>query len=191
MADTGDRSRHWPAIERKHGQPVDHWLALVRGVESGRYADQMALLQEGHGFSRAHANAVVQYARGSTSSRRFSDLDGYLAGRDAATQATVRRILDVVTAAYPQLELVLAWNQPMLRDATGYVFGVSALKGHILIAPFDPAALAALRPRLEGDGYVVNRKTVRVPLDWQVDEALLVDLVGAALGDECRPAPSG
>ncbi|MEY4226475.1 MAG: hypothetical protein RL190_1232 [Actinomycetota bacterium] len=183
MADTGDRSRHWPAIERKHGQPVDHWLALVRGVESGRYADQMALLQEGHGFSRAHANAVVQYARGSTSSRRFSDLDGYLAGRDAATQATVRRILDVVTAAYPQLELVLAWNQPMLRDATGYVFGVSALKGHILIAPFDPGALAALRPRLEGDGYVVNRKTVRVPLDWQVDEALLVDLVGAALGD--------
>ncbi len=182
MADTGDRSRHWPAIEKRHGEPIEHWLGLVRGVESGRYADQMALLQEGHGFSRAHANAVVQYARGSTSSKRYADLDGYLAGRDAATQATVRRILAVVTAAYPQLELVIAWNQPMLKDATGYVFGVSALKGHILIAPFDPAALEALRPRLEGDGYVVNKKTVRVPLDWKVDEALLVDLVGAALG---------
>lgn len=183
MADPGDRSRHWPAIEAKHGQPVEHWLDRVRGVESGRYVDQMALLQEGHGFSRAHANAVVQYARGSTSARRFADLDGYLAGRDAATQETVRRILAVVTAAYPQLELVIAWNQPMLKDATGYVFGVSALKGHILIAPFDPAALAALRPRLEVEGYVVNKKTVRVPLDWAVDEALLVDLVGAALGD--------
>ncbi|MFM7694979.1 MAG: DUF4287 domain-containing protein, partial [Actinomycetota bacterium] len=88
MADPGDRSRHWPAIEAKHGQPVEHWLDRVRGVESGRHVDQMALLQEGHAFSRTHANAVVQYARGSTSARRFADLDGYLAGRDAATQET-------------------------------------------------------------------------------------------------------
>jgi hypothetical protein len=36
------------------------------------YDEQMALLQGDHGFSRAHANAVVMYTRGSTTSRRFS-----------------------------------------------------------------------------------------------------------------------
>lgn len=182
MADaSGDRTRHWPAIERRHGGPIDRWFELVRGVESGRYEDQMAVLQEGHGFSRAHANAVVMFCRGSASSRRFGSLDAYLEGRDPATQATIRRVLDVITTAHPELELAIAWNQPMLKRGSSYVFGVSALKGHILLAPWDQDVLEALRPRLEGDGYVVNRKTIRVPLDWDVDEALLRDLLDAQL----------
>ena len=39
--------------------------------------------------------------------------------------------------------------------------------------------LAAVRPRLESAGYTVNRKTIRVPLDWTVDAALIAELVGA------------
>lgn len=171
--DAGDRSRHWPAIEKKHGEPMEYWFDQVRAVEGGKYADQVARLQEGFGFSRAHANAVVMYVRGSATSKRFGTLDDYLAGVDPTAAATVRAIFDCVLAAEPGLELVIAWNQPMVRDAEGYVFGVSVGKSHILLAPWDHAVLAELRPRLEAEGYTVNKKTVRVPVDWRVDEDLL------------------
>ncbi len=175
----GDRARHWPAIERKHGQPIEHWFALVRDLGDARYPEQMALLQEGHGFSRAHANAVVMHCRGSTSQRRFTTLDAYLADADPVGAATVRAILAAAGRLRPDLELVIAWNQPMLRGDDGYVFGASLGKRHILIAPWARGRLEALRPRLEAEGYAVNRKTVRVPLDWAVDEALLGELIGA------------
>ena len=70
--DPGDRTRHFAAIERKHGLPASHWLGLLAELGEAKYPEQMALLQEGHGFSRDHANALVMYHRGSPSSRRFT-----------------------------------------------------------------------------------------------------------------------
>ena len=108
MADDGDRTKHWPAIERKHGQPIEHWIALVRAVPDARYAPQMAVLQDEHGFSRTHANAVVMYARGSTSAKRFDTVDGYLDGFDPAAQRTVRTVLGAIERAHPAAETVIA-----------------------------------------------------------------------------------
>jgi uncharacterized protein len=181
VADDGDRTKHWAAIERKHGEPIEHWLALVKAVPDARYAPQMAVLQEEHGFSRAHANAVVMYARGSASAKRFDTLDAYLADADPAAQRTARAILDAIAGAHPDAETVIAWNQPMVRLDGEYVFGLSVQRRHILIAPWGTRALAELRPRL--DGYTVNRKTIQVPLDWDVDEQLVLDLVAARLAE--------
>ena len=144
-------------------------------IKDQKYPEQMAYLQENHGFSRAHANALVLYSRGNTTSRRFNTVDEYLAGEDATAAKTVRAILKTITKAYPKAEVVIAWNKPMVKYDGRYVFGVTALKGHILIAPFDAEILQSLRPRLEG--YVVNKKTVRVPLDWKVDKDLILDMV--------------
>jgi uncharacterized protein YdhG (YjbR/CyaY superfamily) len=117
--------------------------------------------------------------RGTRSLRRYTTLDGYPGGADRGGAATMRAILAAVGRLRPDLELVIAWNQPMLRTDDGYVFGASLGRRHILIAPWDRDRLEALRPRLEADGYAVNRKTIRIPLDWPVDEALLGELVGA------------
>ena len=179
MAGDGDRTRHWPAIEKKHGVPIQHWLDLVGEHEGAKYEEQIALLREGHGFSQAHANAVVMFARGSASSRRFDSVDGYLGGVDPAAQRTVRTILAAIERAHPDADTVIAWNQPMVRLDGDYVFGVSVQKRHILIAPWGSRALAELRPRLEG--YTVNKKTIQVPLDWDVDEQLVLDLIAARL----------
>ena len=65
-AKSGDRTAHWPAIEKKHGQTIDHWIGLVKAVPSGKYQDQIDLLRQEHGFSQAHANAVVMFARGAS-----------------------------------------------------------------------------------------------------------------------------
>lgn len=173
--DSGDRSAHWPAIERRYGQPMDHWFALMKTVEGRRYPEQMAFLQEEHGFSRAHANALVQFCRGSTSARRFSTLDDYLVGLDSDMRGTVERILMSIRERHPELEVVIAWNQPMLKAGDAYVFGVGTAKHHILLGPWGDGILERCAPLL--DGYAVNKKTVRVPPDWEVDGNLLEAMV--------------
>ncbi|NDC12277.1 MAG: DUF4287 domain-containing protein, partial [Actinobacteria bacterium] len=69
LARKPERSAHFPAIEKKHGKPVSHWLKLLAPLRGRPYTEQMALLQGRHRFSRNHANAVVMYFRGSKSSR--------------------------------------------------------------------------------------------------------------------------
>lgn len=184
MGDAGDRTRFWPAIEKKHDQPMEHWFAVMAAMKGRTYDEQMAFLQEQHGFSRAHANALVMYTRGSGSSRRFDGLDAYLDGlADPAVRATVRAVLDAIRASFPDLEVVISWNQPMLKLGDAYVFGVSAATKHVSLAPWSDEVLNAFRPRLEADGYTVNKKTFRVPADWPVDADLLRDMVGAVIDD--------
>ena len=63
----------------------------------------------------------------------------------------------------------------MFRNGRRYVFGVMGGKNHILIAPFDASVLKALSARLEG--FEVNKKTVRVPVGWKVNNSLLRDMI--------------
>lgn len=178
---SGDRADYFPAIERKYGQPMSYWFDRMDEIKDRKYPEQIAYLREEHGFSQAHANALVLYSRGSTSSRRFATLEEYLAPLDETKQKTIRTILSTITRAFPSLEVVIAWNKPMVKDGTRYVFGVAEAANHLLIAPFDADLIARFRPRLEG--YEVNKKTIRVPVDWKVDKALLRDMVAAQLAE--------
>lgn len=156
---------------------MSYWFTQMKKVKGEKYADQMAFLQEKHGFSRAHANALVLYLKGSTSSRRYETFDEYLATLDETKAKTIRMIFATLTAKFRKAEVVIAWNQPMLKQDGRYLFGASAQKAHILIAPFDADIIDELRPRLAG--YEVNKKTIRVPVDWKVDKKLLTDMVSA------------
>lgn len=182
---SGDRSAFFPAIEKKHGQPMSYWFDLMAERADQSYKEQFAYLTEEHGFSRAHANALVMYCRGSASSKRFDTVDDYLAKVDPVGAATVRAIFATITDAHSGLRPVIAWNQPMLRLGEDYVFGVSVLTKHMLLGPWGDDALDAARPLL--DGYKVNKKTVQVPLDWDVDRSILMAMVEsrlAELGDD-------
>lgn len=177
MATSPDRASHFPAIEKRYGKPMSYWFTQMKKVKGEKYADQMAFLQEQHGFSRAHANALVLYLKGSTSSRRYDTFDEYLATLDETKAKTIRSIFATLTAKFKKAEVVIAWNQPMLKQDSRYLFGASAQKAHILIAPFNADIIDELRPRLEG--YEVNKKTIRVPVDWKIDKKLLTDMVSA------------
>jgi uncharacterized protein len=180
MAETaGDRSSFFPAIEAKHGEAIAHWLDLIETSGETSYPQQIALLREGHGFSRAHANAVVMWFRGSTSSKRFRDTEHFFESLDPAPRATITKIFEEIRAKRPTLELVIAWNQPMLRTDGQYVIGVSVAAQHLTINPFSLIALEQARDLL-GD-YVVNKHTFRVPIGWEVDTALLEVLVQARI----------
>lgn len=177
--DEHDRASHFPKIEAKYGQPMKYWLAVMKDISDRKYPEQIAYLKEEHGFSQAHANALVMYSRGSKSSRRFDNFEGFLSQHDAAKQKTVRKIFRTIQKKYPKLELVIAWNQPMLKLDKDYLFGVSLAKNHILVAPFNAKVLQTMKKDLIN--YKVNKKTVQIPVDWKVDEKLLLKMIALNL----------
>jgi uncharacterized protein YdhG (YjbR/CyaY superfamily) len=180
-ADKSDRTSYFPAIEKKYGQPMTYWFSQMDELADAKYPEQIAFLKEEHGFSQAHANALVMYCRGSTTTRRFNTLDDYLKNADEQTASTVRSIFGVIKKKYPKLESVIAWNQPMLKYGDDYVFGLSTHTQHILIAPWGEAGLALVAAGI--DGYKTNKKTIQVPTDWKVDAKLLNSLVKARLDE--------
>jgi len=178
-AKSPERDTHFPAIEKKYGQPMTFWFDQMSERADMKYAEQIAFLKEEHGFSQAHANALVMYCRGSKTTRRFNTLEDYLAPFDETKRSTVRNIFNAITSKFPTLELVIAWNQPMLKSGDLYVFGLSVHTKHILLAPTNSEVLHQFEPRLAG--YEVLKKTFKVPVDWRVDKKLLQDMVAAQI----------
>ena len=181
MAHNPDRESFFPKIEKKHGQPMKYWFQVMKDLEGLKYPEQVAYLKEEHGFSQAHANALVMYSRGSVSSKRFNTMAEFLKNEDSDKQKTIKKIFKVIQSKYPKLELAIAWNQPMLRIDKDYVFGISVAKNHILMAPWSKSAIKKMAPRLKE--YDVNLKTIGVPNDWKVDEKLLLGLVKVRLSE--------
>jgi uncharacterized protein YdhG (YjbR/CyaY superfamily) len=173
------REAHFPAIEKRYGEPMKHWFAVMKTVAGKRYPEQIAHLRENYGFSQAHANALVLFSRGSVSSQRHATPTDYFKSIDAQQARTMRAIFKVVRTKYPELELVIAYNQPMLRKGTQYVLGAGALKKYILINPFSKAVIDAFTPKLKG--YRVLKHTITIPNDWEIDEKLLVALAKARI----------
>lgn len=174
-----DRARYFPAIEAKYGLPMKHWFAEMASISDLKYPEQISHLRENHGFSQAHANALVMYSRGSTSSKKFETIDDYLAPLDATKTKTVRAIFRAITKQHPEFETVIAWNQPMLRRGKDYVFGLSVQTNHILLASWAENSVEKLSKELQG--YKCNKKTVQVPIDWKIDTALLYAMIDLRL----------
>ena len=87
-----ERSAHFPKIEAKYGQPMKYWFGVMKEISDRKYPEQIAFLREEHGFSQAHANALVMYSRGSTSSQRFDGFSDFLAQHDDTKKKTIRNI---------------------------------------------------------------------------------------------------
>jgi uncharacterized protein YdhG (YjbR/CyaY superfamily) len=175
------REAHFPSIEKKYGEPMKYWFAVMAKVADKKYPEQIAHLRENYGFSQAHANALVMYSRGSTTAKRFDTPAQYFKTIDPKQAKTARAILKSITTKYPELELVIAWNQPMLRLDTKYVFGISAAKNHILMSPWSTDVLAKFAPKMKD--LDVKKKTIGVPNDWEVDTKLILAMVKARLAE--------
>ncbi len=167
----GDRERYFPLIEKKYGEKMSYWFKVMKQLETEKYPVQVAHLKENYGFSQAHANALVMYSRGSTSSRRFETPAEFYKSVTPQQAKTMKAIFKAITSKFPDLELVIAWNQPMLKIDKHYIFGCSAATNHILIAPWDLDVLKKYTPKFKN--YKVNKKTIALPNDWEVDAKLL------------------
>jgi len=52
---------YFPSIEKKYGQPVEHWLGILRGADGLKHMELVALLKTAHGLGHGHANALVAH----------------------------------------------------------------------------------------------------------------------------------
>jgi len=170
-----DRSSYFPAIEKKYEQPMSFWFAQMAEISDKKYPEQIAYLRENFGFTQTHANALVLYSRGSTTSRKYENVDQYLAQFDETKQETVRSIFAAMTDKYSAMQVVIAWNHPFGKIADRFIIGVSVHQKHILLGPTRTEVLTDLASELAS--YVVNKKTFKVPVDWKVDAKLMRKIV--------------
>lgn len=57
---------YFPSIEKKYGQPVQHWFDILAKLESKPHMEMVAVLKSEHGLGHGHANALVAYFREKT-----------------------------------------------------------------------------------------------------------------------------
>jgi uncharacterized protein YdhG (YjbR/CyaY superfamily) len=175
------REKHFPAIEKKYGEKMAYWFKVMKEIKDEKYPQQIAHLRENYGFSQAHANALVMYSRGSVSTKRHDTPAAYYKTIDPAQAKTIRAIFKLITTKHPKLEHVIAWNQPMVRIGTAYIFGMSASKNHISFNPFSKDVLDQFADEMED--LRVSKHTVAVPNDWKINEKLILKLVKARLAE--------
>jgi len=114
-------------------------------------------------------------------STRFTSVNDYLASLDSPKQQTLRSVLDGIQRDFPTSQSKLAWNVPQVQIEGKYVFGVSAAKGHLSLAPWSEAVMADFSTRLAS--YETTKGLIRVPVDWDVDHELIRDMILARLAE--------
>ena len=110
---------------------------------------------------------------------RYATVEDYLAALTPAKARTLRAIIDLILAQYPQLQCKIAWNVPQIHHQGQYVFGLSAAKNHLTLAPWSQQIMRDFAPRF--GSLIVKQNCFLVPIDWPLDHALLHDLIHARL----------
>lgn len=52
---------YFPSIEKKYGQPMSHWFAVVRAALPAKHMELVDLLKTEHDLGHGHANAIVAH----------------------------------------------------------------------------------------------------------------------------------
>ncbi|OHR19700.1 DUF1801 domain-containing protein [Actinomyces sp. HMSC035G02] len=104
-------------------------------------------------------------------------LDEYLETiPDDDNRARMVEVLVWVGLTYPELELRIAWNQPMFTHHGTYIIGFSATSKHMAIAPeratmirFEPV----MRERGTDFGTMIARQLWTKPFDYELLDAFI------------------
>src|SRR2546422_2358698 len=80
-------------------------------------------------------------SRKEVKSPRFNSVEDYLASQDPAKARTLRSVIDLILAEFPELESKISWNVPTLHRKGKYVFGLAAFKHHLTLAPWSPRVI--------------------------------------------------
>lgn len=52
---------YFPSIEKKYGQPIEHWMGVLRAAGDRKHMELVSLLKSEHGLGHGHANALVAH----------------------------------------------------------------------------------------------------------------------------------
>lgn len=115
------------------------------------------------------------------SSPKFESVEAYISSVDASKAKTLGAIIDFILVEFPELEAKISWNVPTIHRKGKYVVGLAAYKNHLTFSPWSLFVMEDFKARL--DNFVVLKNCFHIPVDWEVDEELLKDLVRARLAE--------
>lgn len=52
---------YFPSIEKKYGQPIAHWMAVLAKAGELKHMELVTLLKTEHAMGHGHANALVAW----------------------------------------------------------------------------------------------------------------------------------
>ena len=52
---------YFPSIEKTYGQPIAHWMSVLKSAGELKHMQYVALLKSSHKLGHGHANALVAY----------------------------------------------------------------------------------------------------------------------------------
>ena len=53
---------YFPSIEKKYGEPIEHWIELIHAHAPAGHMELVSWLKGDYGLGHGHANALVAYA---------------------------------------------------------------------------------------------------------------------------------
>ena len=115
------------------------------------------------------------------SAPRYNSVEDYLASLDATKEKTLRSIIDLILAEFPELESKISWNVPHIHRNGKYVVGLAAYKNHLTFSPWSVRVIEESKERL--GKYVVFKNCFQIPVDWKIDKELVTSLVRARLAE--------
>src|SRR5260370_42168511 len=114
-------------------------------------------------------------------SQRINSVEEYLASQDPTKARTLRSVIDLILAEFPELETKITWNVPTIHRKGKYVAGICAYKHHLTFAPWSPRVIKDFKgPRRTGGRlgkFVVWHTCFQIPVDSGVVKTLVKALV--------------
>lgn len=98
-----------------------------------------------------------------------------------AKERTIRGVIDLILTQFPELESKISWNVPTIHRNGKYVAGIAAYKHHLTFSAWSPRVIEDFKVRLAK--FVVMKNCFQIPVDWEIDRALVKDLVQARLAE--------
>ena len=108
---------------------------------------------------------------------KFDSLDEFYAAVSADQAAAIKRFVAHVQKTHRELELVLAWNQPMFRIGTKYILGFMPTKNHINLLTVSDYPVTEVAHLLSG--YRHGGRSIALAFDWAIDGALIDSVIDA------------
>ena len=101
----------------------------------------------------------------------MSAMDDYLQRLPPAQREALERVRAIVGALVPDAEEGTSYGIPAFLYAGRPLLGFRAAKHHLSVFPFSPAAVEAVKDRLEG--FDVAKGTIRFTPDRPIPDAVL------------------
>lgn len=77
---------------------------------------------------------------------------------------------------FPQLTIIIKWNQPMFTDHDTFIIAYNTSKKHLSIAP-ETVTIATFKDEIETSGYQHTDNIIKITWDQEIDFPLLKKII--------------